>query len=57
MTMEKWAKAIKSRELRRIEYLWAQKMKNNRIKNESMNLPLAYIKRKCDHQEKEVSIK
>ena len=25
MTMEKWAKAIKSRELRQIEYLWANK--------------------------------
>ena len=33
MTMEKWAKAIKSRELRQIEYLWANK-KNNKSKKE-----------------------
>ena len=43
MTMEKWAKAIKSRELRQIEYLWANlKMPSclQRSKNKSMNLPL-----------------
>ena len=44
MTMEKWAKAIKSRELRQIEYLWANlKRKRRKIKREieSMNLPLS----------------